>query len=104
MRRKTASKKRNGRVSARKRKRASSSISKALVKLLMMLVVTVGVITAGSVALFRYFDPPVTAMMLQQSVPLRSQRQIWVGREAIAPAVAHAVIASEDQLFLTHRG
>lgn len=70
----------------------------------MMLVVTVGVITAGSVALFRYFDPPVTAMMLQQSVPLRSQRQIWVGREAIAPAVAHAVIASEDQLFLTHRG
>lgn len=104
MRRRTATKKRGRRGPARQRKRASSSIRKALVKTFAMLVVTLGLVTVGAVALFRYVDPPITAMMLQQPVPLRSQRHVWVPREAVAPAFAHAVIASEDQLFMSHRG
>lgn len=60
--------------------------------------------TVGAVALLRHVDPPVTAMMLQQSVPIRAQAHVWVGRDAISQAAAHAVIAAEDQRFLAHNG
>lgn len=60
--------------------------------------------SVGAVALLRYVDPPVTAMMLQQQIPVRSQAHVWVGRDAISQAAAHAVIAAEDQRFLAHNG
>jgi len=61
-------------------------------------------LTATLVALLRYVDPPLTAMMLQQELPLRAQRHSWVPRASIAVEAAHAVIASEDQRFLAHNG
>lgn len=60
--------------------------------------------TAAVVALLRYVDVPVTAMMLQQEMPLRAQRHDWVARDAIAIEAAQAVIAAEDQRFLVHNG
>lgn len=60
--------------------------------------------TAGAVALLRTFNPPVTAMMFQQPVPLRAIEHRWVDAESISAAAAHAVIAAEDQRFLTHNG
>ena len=62
------------------------------------------VVSAALVAALRYVDPPVTAMMLQQEIPLRAQRHSWVPRASIAVEAAHAVIASEDQRFLVHNG
>lgn len=61
----------------------------------------------GSVAIvgmLRWVDPPFTAMMFQQPVPLASIEHVWVPRTRIAVAAAHAAIASEDQRFLLHNG
>jgi membrane peptidoglycan carboxypeptidase len=60
------------------------------------------VFTAGIVLTLRYVDPPLTAMMLQQPVPLADVDFRWVPRAHIAAAAAHAVMASEDQRFLDH--
>lgn len=62
------------------------------------------VATAALVASLRYVDPPVTAMMLQQTLPLRAQKHTWAPRGSISVEAAHAVIASEDQRFLVHNG
>ncbi|HEX6995889.1 MAG TPA: monofunctional biosynthetic peptidoglycan transglycosylase [Gammaproteobacteria bacterium] len=62
------------------------------------------VATAALVASLRYVDPPVTAMMLQQAVPIRAQKHAWAPRSSISIEAAHAVIASEDQRFLVHNG
>lgn len=60
--------------------------------------------TLAAVAVLRYSNPPVTAMMLQQPVPLREISHRWVDRGAIAPSAARAAISSEDQRFLQHNG
>ncbi|MGH8614382.1 MAG: monofunctional biosynthetic peptidoglycan transglycosylase [Gammaproteobacteria bacterium] len=68
-------------------------------------------LTVLPVLALRWADPPCSSFMLQHSVrnrlstkpnhPLRHQ---WVPWEDIATEVKLAVIASEDQRFLTHRG
>lgn len=85
------------------RKRAASLggfIVRAVVSLLLVWIVG----TFALVGALRWVDPPFTAMMLQQPVPLESLRRTWVARSAIAIEAAEAVIASEDQRFLVHNG
>jgi monofunctional biosynthetic peptidoglycan transglycosylase len=67
--------------------------------LLVWLLATVGLVVA-----LRYVEPPVTAMMLEQPVPVRDVEYRWRGRGDIAVTVARAVIASEDQRFFDHHG
>lgn len=55
------------------------------------------------ILLFRFVSPPVTPLMLirlAQGYPLHHQ---WVPYDRIAPALAEAVIASEDNLFCRER-
>ncbi|MGH6634866.1 MAG: monofunctional biosynthetic peptidoglycan transglycosylase [Gammaproteobacteria bacterium] len=68
-------------------------------------------LTVLLVLALRWMDPPCSSFMLQYSArnrlsaktnhPLRHQ---WVPWGDIAPEVKLAVIASEDQRFLTHKG
>ena len=56
------------------------------------------------IALYRFFPPPVTPLMLiraAESAPIRKQ---WVAYQHIAPALARAVVASEDARFCQHHG
>jgi monofunctional biosynthetic peptidoglycan transglycosylase len=48
---------------------------------------------------FRILPPPVTPLMLIRLVEGHALRKDWVAYEHIAPALAHAVIAAEDNLF-----
>lgn len=67
----------------------------------------IGVWFAGSallVLLFRWVDPTVTMVMLQEPGPLGELDREWVDRGAIARSAARAVIASEDQRFVEHHG
>jgi monofunctional glycosyltransferase len=89
---------------ARRARKKHRSFAQWVVRAFALLALAAVAGTAGAVALLRYVNPPVTAMMMQQPVPLRAQAHVWVGREAIAVAAAHAVIASEDQRFLLHSG
>ena len=58
----------------------------------------------GAVALLRYVPPWTSAVMVQEPGPLRSVQYRWVDRDRIAVEIARAVIAAEDQKFLTHNG
>jgi len=76
---------------------------------LAMLCVGAAVLTVllGSVVavlILRAVPPPVTAVMLEQPGSLRDLAYAWRNRPQIAPTVARAVIAAEDQRFLAHHG
>jgi monofunctional glycosyltransferase len=62
------------------------------------------VVSAGAVLLLRFVDPPFTTVMLLQPGRVGELEFEWVDRERIAWNAARAVIASEDQRFLDHRG
>jgi monofunctional biosynthetic peptidoglycan transglycosylase len=51
------------------------------------------------ILLFRFVPPPVTPLMLIRLAEGHGMERQWVPYEAIAPALAHAVIAAEDNLF-----
>ena len=56
---------------------------------------------------FRWISPPTSAFMLRYRVEAAddsSLRYQWTDWDHISPHVAVAVIAAEDQRFLTHRG
>jgi monofunctional biosynthetic peptidoglycan transglycosylase len=61
-------------------------------------------LSLAAVAALRSFDPPTTMVMLLQPGPVGELKYIWVGRDAIAWNAGRAVIASEDQRFVEHRG
>lgn len=52
----------------------------------------------------RWIDVPTTAFMLRSIVQGHALRYEWVDRKDIAPAMAIAVVASEDQRFPFHHG
>ena len=57
------------------------------------------VVPLALILVFRFVPPPVTPLMvirLIQGHPLRHQ---WVAYDHISPVLAHALIASEDNLF-----
>nr|WP_240905842.1 monofunctional biosynthetic peptidoglycan transglycosylase [Thiorhodococcus mannitoliphagus] len=68
-------------------------------------------LSLGLVALFRWVDPPMSAVMLQHWAAARLGEKAppyvyheWVDWERIPGEVALAVLAAEDQRFPTHRG
>jgi len=73
--------------------------------LLVLLLATVGI-----VALFRFVNPPFSALMIERHAAASwagkkySSRYEWVPFDRIAPAAGLAVIASEDQNFARHHG
>src|SRR6185295_16850592 len=62
------------------------------------------VVTGSAVLALRWIAPPFTAVMLEQSVPIRKIDYRWVDANAIANSAPRAAMASEDQRFLEHHG
>jgi monofunctional glycosyltransferase len=71
----------------------------AAAALLVFVLLSVGLTVA-----LRFAPPPFTAMMLEQPRPLRDIAYEWRDRRLLAPTIARAVIAAEDQRFLAHHG
>ena len=61
-------------------------------------------LTSAAVLALRWVAPPVTAFMAQQSGTVSELVYTWVERNRITAEAARAVIAAEDQKFLTHNG
>lgn len=55
-------------------------------------------------ASYRFIAPPVSALMVWRSLEGRSIDYRWTPLEEISPALARAVIASEDAQFCVHNG
>lgn len=60
--------------------------------------------TAVPVVLLRWIPPWTSAVMILEPGPLADVDYRWVPRDRIAVAAAQAVIAAEDQTFLSHHG
>jgi monofunctional biosynthetic peptidoglycan transglycosylase len=57
-----------------------------------------------AVVLYRFVPPPITILMIEREAQGRGLDHRWVALDAISPAMARAVIASEDARFCSHHG
>ena len=73
-------------------------------KILIALVVVTVLLPAVLVLLYRLVPPPVTPLMLIRLVEGQGLTRDWTRLDDIAPALAQAVVASEDNLFCEHTG
>ncbi|MCB1483785.1 MAG: monofunctional biosynthetic peptidoglycan transglycosylase [Hyphomicrobiaceae bacterium] len=53
---------------------------------------------------FRFFDPPMSSLMLQRKLMGEDVKHTWVPLAAISPKLVRAVIVSEDGRFCQHWG
>jgi monofunctional biosynthetic peptidoglycan transglycosylase len=74
--------------------------------LLVVLILALGVgLSAGLTALFRWVPPPASAIMLHRALSEGFHYEYqWTSLPEIAPSVALAVVAAEDQKFPHHHG
>jgi monofunctional glycosyltransferase len=82
-------------------------VARAVLSILLLLVV----LSAGSVAVFRWINPPYSAFMAEAQIaawtsrdPSYVFRHSWVDLDRISPNLPLAVVASEDQKFPEHWG
>jgi monofunctional biosynthetic peptidoglycan transglycosylase len=82
-------------------------IARAVLSVLLLLVA----LSIGSVAVFRWINPPYTAFMAEAQVAAWTSRdssyvfrRSWVDLNRISPNLPLAVVASEDQKFPEHWG
>ncbi len=71
--------------------------------LLFVLVATVAA-TLLVILIYRFVDPPVSALMIGRALAGKSIDQSWTRLETVAPSLPLAVIASEDAQFCNHWG
>lgn len=65
-----------------------------------------GFVVLASVVLlfFRFVDPPMSALMMSQTLTGRTIDHRWVDLDQISPNLVRAVISSEDARFCSHYG
>ncbi|MBN1276873.1 MAG: monofunctional biosynthetic peptidoglycan transglycosylase [Deltaproteobacteria bacterium] len=74
------------------------------------LILTLILLTVLQVLLFRFVNPPFTVMMLKDWIQKKEtsspdvRLKMWQPLEDISPHVRKAVLAGEDQRFLSHHG
>jgi monofunctional biosynthetic peptidoglycan transglycosylase len=82
-------------------------------RILLLLLKVLGLVVLASilpVVVFRFFAPPVSTLMIERRVESwwagtkYSPQHQWVSLDKIAPSMAAAVIAAEDQNFPSHHG
>lgn len=78
--------------------------------LLVKCALSIVLLSLGLVLILRFVRPPFSALMIERRLGVGrgeepySAHYVWVPFDRIAPAMAVAVIASEDQNFLRHYG
>ena len=76
---------------------------RALIGWIIGLALTIMLVLAGLLVLWRYV-PPVSTLMIARFVTLRPVERSWVPLEQISPHLVAAVISSEDARFCRHNG
>jgi monofunctional biosynthetic peptidoglycan transglycosylase len=80
-------------------------VFKRLLKWLVMLVLLLVASIVSSVLVFKYVSPPASSYMVREWVEgQHAQQYQWVPMDKIAHTMPLAVIASEDQKYLSHWG
>ena len=80
-------------------------------RLLLKIIILLVLLTMAQVVLLKYIDPPFTAMMASGWIrnkishhPYVRPRHYWRPLKDISPSLIRAVMAGEDQRFMSHRG
>ena len=56
------------------------------------------------IVVYRFVNPPLSSLMLQQRLTGQDILQDWVSLDAISPQIVRAVLVSEDGRFCQHHG
>lgn len=89
----------------RKRPRAGSRRRHPWLRRVALVLVLLVCALLGSIVLFRFVNPPITAVMLEEKlIEGQTLKRRWVPLEQISPNLRLAVIASEDGNFCRHWG
>jgi monofunctional biosynthetic peptidoglycan transglycosylase len=81
-----------------------------IVLISLLIAFSLGIASAVVTVAFRFVAPPASALMIERRIDSwesgqkYSSNYEWVNLDRIAPPMAMAVIASEDQNFLRHHG
>ncbi len=88
----------------------SKTILSAIWRLIWKSALWFFILSIGSVILFRWLPVPLTPLMLIRCLEQKTDgkamklKKNWVGFDKISPDLQLAVVCSEDQNFLKHRG
>ncbi|MBR1405732.1 MAG: monofunctional biosynthetic peptidoglycan transglycosylase [Bacteroidales bacterium] len=88
---------------------AARTLTGRITRFLTMIISIIILLSVFLVVIFKWVPVWVTPLMLQQTIvhakdPDYHTRSTWKSLEDISPELAKAVIASEDQKFLNHKG
>jgi monofunctional glycosyltransferase len=82
-----------------------------IARAVLSIVLLLGLLSVGSVAVFRWINPPYSAFMAEAQIAAWASRDSsyvfrysWVDLSRISPNLPLAVVASEDQKFPEHWG
>ncbi|HET6389653.1 monofunctional biosynthetic peptidoglycan transglycosylase [Hyphomicrobium sp.] len=81
-----------------------SSLPKRIFKIAVWLVAGWLALVLLLMVLYRYVNPPASALMLQHWITGRPVEQSWVPIENMSPNIVRAVMLSEDGRFCQHSG
>jgi monofunctional biosynthetic peptidoglycan transglycosylase len=84
--------------------RSYSSYARQAGKWLLIAAAAWAILMAGLIILYRFADPPFSALMAQRRLSGESVEQIFVPIDAMAPALVRTVLVSEDGRFCEHHG
>jgi monofunctional biosynthetic peptidoglycan transglycosylase len=94
----------------RKRVRKQPFLQHGLLRIILWGGLALVAVPGAELLLYRFVDPPCTMLMLErryfpeQGRTIRQLRHDAVALEDVAPAMVFAVLAGEDQNFLSHNG
>jgi len=82
---------------------AGPGLARRVLRLVVGVLAAWVVVSAGTVLMLRWVNPPISAFMIRErvTIPIRHR---WVDDASISPQLKVAVIAAEDQNFPAHYG
>ena len=92
-----------GRASGRQR-RSPSGLGRRIRRLLLWALLIALLLPAALLLVFRFVPVPLTPLMVIRLIEGEGLHKDWVPLAQIAPALRHAVVAAEDNLFCEHGG
>ena len=92
-----------GKASGRPR-RARSGLGRRLRRLVLWTLLLALLLPAALLLVFRFVPVPLTPLMVIRLIEGEELHKDWVPLAQIAPALRHAVVAAEDNLFCEHGG
>jgi monofunctional biosynthetic peptidoglycan transglycosylase len=84
--------------------RPAPSYTRLAVRAVGFLAVSLVAAVLALAVLYRWINPPISTLMLGQSIAGTSIERTWVPLDRISPALVEAVVLSEDGRFCTHHG